>query len=325
MENLNQLNSVIQFEGTIYENGYGLLAQKVMRDKSLPRNSRLIYAYMCAFAGVSKDGERTAFPSISLQCSELDMNENTYYKYRKFLIEKGLIKITKRRDEGAKFERNIYSILAVQKPIEEKGDFQVAEEKPYPNSSGMEEKAVNQGFEPYPNSSGMVDPCTVNSGTNSNSSIIKVIDTKDTKDTKPESAKVDNLSEIERRKKRKEYMDWAYKENTDKIPGEISEVLNVFCETDAQKDEYYKIMISAKRRVEKDYDTLLFFEDYPTLGYDMVQAFVRAIRKIEKERNVKNPNGYIFTSIYQMLMNKYKPIQTQNGASFYDWLNQDEE
>ena len=46
------MNSVIQFEGTIYENGYGLLAQKVMRDKDLPKQSKLIYAYMCSFAGV---------------------------------------------------------------------------------------------------------------------------------------------------------------------------------------------------------------------------------------------------------------------------------
>src|SRR5690606_21612584 len=154
------------------------------------------------------------FPSISLQCSELDMNENTYFKYRKFLLESGLIKITKRRDEGAKFERNIYSILAVQQPMEVKKE----DEKPYPNSSGMDEKALNQGSEPYPNSSGMVKPRMVDSGTNSNSSITKVIDTKDTKDTKNDLSEIGNMSEIEKLRKRKELMEKAYRQNTTKIP-----------------------------------------------------------------------------------------------------------
>ena len=30
---------VVQFEGTVYENGYGQIAKKVMRDKSIHRQS----------------------------------------------------------------------------------------------------------------------------------------------------------------------------------------------------------------------------------------------------------------------------------------------
>ena len=157
------MDAVIQFEGTIYEDGYGLLARKVMRDKSLPKQSKLIYAYMCSFAGVKKDGERTAFPSVKLQCAELGLSEDTYYKWRKYLIDKGYIKIKKQRQEGAKFDNNIYSIVAV--PIEVKIDETIAteEKKPYPKNSGMEKK-------PYPNSPGTENPCTENSGTNINSS-----------------------------------------------------------------------------------------------------------------------------------------------------------
>lgn len=147
-------DSVIQFEGTIYENGYGLIAQRVMRDKVLPKQSKLIYAYMCSFAGVSKTGDRTAFPSISLQCNELGMTEDTYYKWRKPLIDKGYIKITKQRKEGAKFDNNIYSIMAV--PVEVK-----TEEKPHPKKQGMDEK-------PYPKKSSTEKSSTEKSGTNSN-------------------------------------------------------------------------------------------------------------------------------------------------------------
>lgn len=155
------MDSVIQFEGTIYEDGYGLLAQKVMRDKSLPKQSKLIYAYMCSFAGVSKNGERTAFPSVSLQCAELGMSEDTYYKWRKPLIDKGYIKIKKQRKEGAKFDNNLYSIIAVPVEIKTTESVDMKEDQPTPKKSGMV---------PYPKKSGTVNPSTENQGTNSNSS-----------------------------------------------------------------------------------------------------------------------------------------------------------
>jgi hypothetical protein len=153
------MDSVIQFEGTIYENGYGLLAQKVMRDHTLPKQSRLIYAYMCSFASVGKNGERVAFPSISLQCHELEMNEDTYYKWRRPLIDRGLIKITKQRQEGSKFDRNLYSIVAVPVPAETTKQVEQVDEEPYPKKSGKDQK-------PYPEISGTENPSTEKSGTN---------------------------------------------------------------------------------------------------------------------------------------------------------------
>lgn len=154
------MDSVIQFEGTIYENGYGLLAQKVMRDRSLKGPSKLIYAYMCSFASIGKNGDRLAFPSVSLQCAELNMSEDTYYKWRKPLVDKGYINITRQRQEGAKFDNNVYSIVAV--PVENKKVVDLEEKRPYPKKSGMENK-------PYPKFPSTENPSTENSGTNSNS------------------------------------------------------------------------------------------------------------------------------------------------------------
>jgi hypothetical protein len=155
------MDSVIQFEGTIYENGYGLLAQKVMRDKTLPKQSKLIYAYMCSFASVGKDGARTAFPSVALQCAELGMSENTYYTWRKYLVDKGYIKITKQREKG-QFDRNLYSIIAV--PIEVKVDetIDTKGKEPYPKKQGT-------GKTPYPKNSSTVNSSMENKGTNINS------------------------------------------------------------------------------------------------------------------------------------------------------------
>jgi hypothetical protein len=159
------MDSVIQFEGTIYENGYGLLSQKVMRDHTLPKQSKLIYAYMCSFASVGKNGERVAFPSISLQCHELEMNEDTYYKWRKPLIDRGLIKITKQRQVGSKFDRNLYSIVAVPVIAETTKQIESDDKEPYPKKSGTDKK-------PYPKFSGTEKPGTEKSGTNIISSII---------------------------------------------------------------------------------------------------------------------------------------------------------
>lgn len=124
------MDSVIQFRGTIYENGYGLIASKVMRDKTIPKQARLIYAYMCSFASIDKNGDRVAFPSVSLQCNELGMTEDTYYKWRKELEKRGLITIEKRKEKG-KFERNLYFIEAV--PVS-----RVTNSEPYPKNSGTE-------------------------------------------------------------------------------------------------------------------------------------------------------------------------------------------
>lgn len=164
------MDSVIQFEGTIYEEGYGLLAKKVMRDKTLPKQSKLIYAYMCSFASVGKNGERTAFPSISLQCYELDMSEDTYYKWRKPLIDRGFIRITKQRQEGSKFDRNLYSILPVPVPVETEKTVDTEGIEPTPKKSGTAKKPYPKN--PSTEKPSTEKPSTENKGTISNSSII---------------------------------------------------------------------------------------------------------------------------------------------------------
>jgi len=150
-----KMDTVIQFRGTIYENGYGLIAQKVMRDKDLSPVAKSIYAYICSFAGVGKDGERSAFPGVQLMMNELGIKtEDTYYKHRKQLLEKGYITIEKQRQEG-RFDKNIYYIEAVPVPLEIEKNIDTKGNEPHPKKSGTA---------PYPKKSS-----TAKSGTNSNS------------------------------------------------------------------------------------------------------------------------------------------------------------
>ncbi len=106
--------SSLRFEG-IYENGYGLISKSFMKDTRLTIEAKSIYAYLCTYCG----GGTTAFPSVSLQCSDLCISENRYYKHRKLLEEFGYIKIEQQKElveysDGTTkeyFTNNIYTIV----------------------------------------------------------------------------------------------------------------------------------------------------------------------------------------------------------------------
>lgn len=105
-------DKLIQFKGTIYENGYGLIAKNAMRDPYLNIIAKAIYSYLCSYAGK----ESSAFPSIKLIQHELGISKNTFYKYMKELTDKGYIAVSQRRIDKGKFSHNVYSIEAVPSP-----------------------------------------------------------------------------------------------------------------------------------------------------------------------------------------------------------------
>ena len=106
--------SSLRFEG-IYENGYGLISKSFMKDKRLTIEAKSIYTYLCSYCG----GGTTAYPSVALQCADLCISENRYYKHRRLLEEYGYIKIEQQKeiveyDDGTTkelFTNNIYTIV----------------------------------------------------------------------------------------------------------------------------------------------------------------------------------------------------------------------
>ncbi len=150
------------FAGTILENGYGYIPREIIRDKTLNRNSKVLYAYFMGFAG----NKMTAFPSVKTICEELGFgSEDTYYKYLNELKDRGLISAKSAKNEQGKFKKNIYSITfqksnieAVKKINNEAKVSKTNEKKPYPKNQGTEK--------PYPDFSS-----TVNRGTNINNSL----------------------------------------------------------------------------------------------------------------------------------------------------------
>lgn len=273
------MDAVIQFEGTIYENGYGLIAQKVMRDKTLPKQSKLIYSYMCSFAGTNENGERTAFPSVSLQCDELGMSEDTYYKWRKYLIERGFVRITRQRAEGAKFDRNIYSILAVpQEPQKEATT-------PYPKNSGTD---------PYPKNPSTDNPSTENLGTNINNLNINSFNIKKQKETEKETNSVSHYSNenlIDKEKNKEELLKSSLRSA---VPDKIFYVLDTFSESYQELYEWIGILFRAKKQVENDTEQLILLENYEEIVLAILQ---NAIRNIKIGTKIKKPNDYLFMTI----------------------------
>lgn len=106
-------NNLVRYEqNTIYEQGYGIIAKKVMRDRNLPTTAKAIYAYICSFAGAGE----TAFPSISLMAYELNISKDTLYKHIKKLKEAGYIEVKQNRTKENRFANNIYIIKSTPCP-----------------------------------------------------------------------------------------------------------------------------------------------------------------------------------------------------------------
>ncbi len=137
----------------IYKDGYGVIARKVMRDKSISCDAKAVYAYICSFAGTGGN----AFPSLEMMCSELGIGEKKLYKCRKELVEKNLIIITKKRIRS-KYSNNIYCIVNDPKPIK---NIELKEEnEPSQNEHVQNEHVQNEHVQN--------EPCPFE-GTNNNS------------------------------------------------------------------------------------------------------------------------------------------------------------
>lgn len=98
------MTDFIKLQG-IFENGYGFIAKKVMKDKRLHIYSKAIYSYICSYSGKGND----AFPSQKLICDDLGISKDTLSKYLKPLKELGYI-TTNQENKGGKFSNTIYTV-----------------------------------------------------------------------------------------------------------------------------------------------------------------------------------------------------------------------
>ncbi len=129
--------------GSVYSNGYGIIAKKVMLDTNLSIEAKAIYSYLVSFAGAGA----TAFPGAATILHHLQISKERFYKHRKQLIEAGYIKVEQETEKGI-FRRNIYTVLS--KPCPQNP----TTEKPYTenkdtNSNSININNLNNNNKPY--------------------------------------------------------------------------------------------------------------------------------------------------------------------------------
>lgn len=164
-----QSEDSIVLEG-IWEQGYGSIAKKVMRDRRLTDKSRLIYAYLSSFAGAGS----SPCPKVSTICYDLCIgSEETFYYHMNYLKGYGYIVVRHRKDETGKAKSNVYVLpnepienqeylIKIEKIKEKKKEKKESQaKKPTPNYQGMEK--------PTPNYQSSANQSSANQSTNNNS------------------------------------------------------------------------------------------------------------------------------------------------------------
>lgn len=128
----------------------------------------------------------------------------------------------------------------------------------------------------------------------------KELDTKDTQDTEASSFKIIGNNSF-REKQKKEYIQNAFYNNTEVINKEIATMLNAFSRNTDEAEKYYKIILTAKKKVEEEQIEFIWFDEDPELVSKVINTFSRAVHNVEKRGNYTNPKGYIYNSIYNMI------------------------
>ena len=126
-----------------------------------------------------------------------------------------------------------------------------------------------------------------------------------------------NINNAENKeKKRERLIQKARRENSNKIPEQLAEVLNTFSNSEEEENNYYKIILQAKNKASLEVNLPLTYEDYPELANDISNIFIRSLQRIQKSNDIVNPNGYIYNAITQNLIEKYKIYDTDSNSTF---------
>lgn len=97
-------DGILQVEG-IFRKGGGNVPKLVMLDSTISITAKAIYAYLCTQAG----NGTTSYPGRDKMIHDLKINKETYYVHMKQLVDKGYLRISRKRTSKL-FEHNIYTL-----------------------------------------------------------------------------------------------------------------------------------------------------------------------------------------------------------------------
>lgn len=122
--------------------------------------------------------------------------------------------------------------------------------------------------------------------------------------------------------KQEEMINKAYFESNN-VPQDLASTLQTFSHSVDEANEYFSIVMKAKKKVENEVGMVLWIENDIELSDCIINSFVRAIRKINQS-NINNRNGYlykaIYTSISELMSERYYADTNKNVI--YNWLDE---
>lgn len=120
---------------------------------------------------------------------------------------------------------------------------------------------------------------------------------------------------------RDELMNKAYFAS-EEVPQQLAHTLKTFSRNIDEADEYYAIIMKAKKKVEAEVDMVLWIEHDDELNEAINNSFVRSVRKINQS-NITNRNGYMYKAIYKSISDLIASRQhTTNPMPIYNWLEE---
>ena len=91
------------YEGSVLDQGYGVVGKRVMRDRTIKIGAKGLYCYLCVYG-------HNVFPKRDTICRDLNISRDTYNSYLKELIDRGYVSVRQQRGEGNRFSSNLYTI-----------------------------------------------------------------------------------------------------------------------------------------------------------------------------------------------------------------------
>ena len=84
------------YEGSVLDQGYGVVGKRVMRDRSIKIGAKGLYCYLCVYG-------HEVFPKRDTICYDLGISRDTYNSYLKELVGKEASKPVPPPDENSVF------------------------------------------------------------------------------------------------------------------------------------------------------------------------------------------------------------------------------
>lgn len=122
--------------------------------------------------------------------------------------------------------------------------------------------------------------------------------------------------------KQEQMINKAYFES-ENVPRDIADTLQTFSNNVEEANEYFSIIMKAKKKVETETENVLWIEHDEELNERIINSFIRSVRKINQS-NINNRSGYMYKVIYASIKGLVdERSYSQSGTRvLHNWLEE---